>query len=159
MQRKTKGTMESSWVVQVQRRCAGSEEERGSIVLYRKQTEECNWKLLESLHSQTIANVEDRVERLQEHRDQKVSGAIISPSHFRSYTHKVSPTWLPKQEGNKDTVNEHVKVERKIPRGLNHTWRTTGNWVKLGTREVVLPGEEHADWLPSTKQSVLKSYI
>lgn len=34
----------------------------------------------------------------------------VSPSNIRSYTHRRSPTWLPKHELNKDGIDTHVKV-------------------------------------------------
>ena len=37
---------------------------------------------------------------------------IGSPNHSRSYTHKVTPTWLPKCEPNKDDTSGHAKVDR-----------------------------------------------
>ena len=37
---------------------------------------------------------------------------VVFPRNVRSYTHKVSPTWLPKGDLNKDNTNDsHVNTE------------------------------------------------
>lgn len=62
------------------------------------------------------------------------------------YTHKVSPTRLPKCELNKDDTNEHGKVDAENPTRNQPYTRTIGNWGKLGVKEVVLSREEHTNW-------------
>ena len=36
---------------------------------------------------------------------------ILSPSHVRSYIHKLSPTVLPNHEWNKESNNRHTNVD------------------------------------------------
>ena len=42
----------------------------------------------------------------------------MGPSYVRIYTQKLSPTWLPKHELNKDGNNRHGKVDGERPEGL-----------------------------------------
>lgn len=55
---------------------------------------------------------------------------VMSPSNTRSYSCNISPTWSPKHEVNRDGMNEHAKLEREYPGGLNPTKRKTGSWAK-----------------------------
>jgi hypothetical protein len=43
---------------------------------------------------------------------------VVSPSNSQSYTHKISPTPLPKCELNKDATNEPEKLDGKNPMRL-----------------------------------------
>jgi hypothetical protein len=44
-----------------------------------------------------------------------VHAKIVSLSKIRSYTHKVSPTWLPTHELNKNDTNTHAEVDGENP--------------------------------------------
>ena len=46
---------------------------------------------------------------------------LCPPHDVRSYTHKVSPMWLPKQELNKDSDKRHANVGRGGESIHNHT--------------------------------------
>lgn len=50
-----------------------------------------------------------------EQKDQGVGFEIVSASNIRSYTYKVSATWPPKSEQNKDNGNGHTKVDSREP--------------------------------------------
>lgn len=84
---------------------------------------------------------------------------IYIPSHIRSYTCKVSPTWLPNVSWPRMTSMNSANWIEKSPQGLNPTQTTTGNWKKLATGEVVLPRAQHDNWSSSTKWPTLKMYI
>ena len=47
----------------------------------------------------------------------------------------------------------------KRPQGLNPTKNTVDDRGKLGVEEVVLPREEHTNWLSTDKNSSLKAYM
>lgn len=51
---------------------------------------------------------------------------VVSPSHVRSYIHKLSPTWMPKYVLNKDN-NGPRKVNEERLQGFNPMQRTTDN--------------------------------
>lgn len=51
------------------------------------------------------------------------SNAFMSPIHGQ----KVSPTWLPKDEPNKDDTDKHVRMDGGKLGGLSPTPRSTGN--------------------------------
>lgn len=50
-----------------------------------------------------------------------------SPRNVRTYTHELSPTWLPKHALNKSRSNRHANVKRACLQGPNPKKRTTGN--------------------------------
>lgn len=62
-------------------------------------------------------------------------------------------------EPNKADTNEHVRQDGKKLQTLNPTQRATGNGIKLGAGEIVLPKEEHSDYLSSVKLSALRTHI
>lgn len=62
----------------------------------------------------------------------------ITSGTFRSYTHKVSSEWLPKQDLNKDNTNKHATMEWAISPGPSPRQRI-GN---KGTEEKRAVGEE-----------------
>lgn len=73
-------------------------------------------------------------------------------SNARSYAHKVSTTWLPNHELNKD--NRYAKVDGEIPQILKPTPRTKGMLI-VGDK--AFPGEKNPA-TSYTKQSGLKIY-
>lgn len=73
----------------------------------------------------TIA--EQGTKRLQGSENQGLWCEILAPGNIRSKTHKVSQTWMCKQELNKDGTNGHAKVDRKSPGDHNPTQRTADN--------------------------------
>lgn len=102
--------------------------------------------------------MEQRAERLHKSKDQGACCDIVSPNNVRSCTLRILPAWL-----------SHVSWRRMIPVdtpvrwgenswGLNPTQRSISNWVKLGAREMVLPREEHHNWLSGVHQSTLKTH-
>lgn len=84
---------------------------------------------------------------------------IYIPSHIRSYTCKVSPTWLPNVSWPRMTSMNRTHWMEKSPQGLRPTQTTIGNWKQLATGEVVHPRAQHDNWSSSTKWSTLKTYI
>lgn len=46
---------------------------------------------------------------------------------LKSYTHKISPAWLPKYELTKDNQNRHAKMNGGRLQNLNNTQRMTSN--------------------------------
>lgn len=98
----------------------------------------------------------------QDPEDRKLCCESMSPSHSRSYTHKVSPTQLPQRELDKDDTSAHAKLHRKSTGSLSPAQRTTAtDKAGSGGRGVALPREEHANgYSPHTaSQSVLKICI
>lgn len=67
----------------------------------------------------------------------------VPSKNIGSYTHKVSPTWLPKCELKKTKPMVMQIWTGKSP--LTSTLHTE----KLGTREIFFPMEERINWLPS----------
>lgn len=47
----------------------------------------------------------------------------------------------------------------KNPQDINTTQRTTGNSQKLGAEEVILPKEQHTNWLSSVTWLASRTYI
>jgi len=87
--------------------------------------------------------------------DQGVCSEILSPRNVRSYTHKVSPTWLPKHELNREDSNKHANVDREA--SALHK-KTTGNWGMPRAGERAVPREaQHTSWLHKTKWAALKT--
>ena len=48
---------------------------------------------------------------MEKPKEQRIFCDIVSPRNVRSYTHKFSPTLLPKHELNKGTNNRHARVD------------------------------------------------
>ena len=59
------------------------------------------------------------------HRIRKCAVRFLASTNVRSYTHKVSLTWLPKHELNKDSTHRHV--QRNGEKSTKPTCRTVGN--------------------------------
>lgn len=57
--------------------------------------------------------MEERVERQLEAEDERVCCEIVSPRNVKSYTHKASPTWMPKHELNRDGTNIYANMDRE----------------------------------------------
>lgn len=72
----------------------------------------------------------------------------VSPSKIRSYSHKASPTYLPKHELNKDDTKGHAKLDGEKSVG-SHSYpqKNVGNYRKPITREVVFLREKHTNLL------------
>ena len=70
---------------------------------------------------------------------------ILSPVHIRSYTQKVSPTWMPKCELSEDKTNEYGKLDGGKPmRPQPYTKDEKLPWTT--SREVSFPRGEHNNW-------------
>lgn len=83
----------------------------------------------------------------------------MSPSNVRSYTYKVSPTWMPKHERNKDNTNEYAKHDKEKPIGPQLNTENYRQLRTAGVGHVVFPKEKHSYWLFSAKQPALKACI
>lgn len=82
---------------------------------------------------------------LCELQNQGVCCEIMPLSNIRSYTHQVSPEWLPKQKLNKKNNNRHAKADKvKITRSQPFT----SNYRHLGilrVGEIIFHIEEHSN--------------
>lgn len=79
----------------------------------------------------------------------------LSTINVRSYTHKVSPTWLPKHELNREDSNKHANVDREAS-ALHKKTTGDGGMPRAGERAV--PREaQHTSWLHKTKWAALKT--
>lgn len=94
---------------------------------------------------------------LYEPEDQRVCYTIVSPKNVRSCTHKVSWTWLLNVNWTR-LAPMSIMDGGQSQRPQLYT-KSTDNWGKLGVGGEVFPREEHTNWLPSAKWSVLETYI
>lgn len=84
---------------------------------------------------------------------------IVFPSSVRGYTHKVSPTCVPKPELNVDDTNEPVKEGGEMSTRPQPYRETASNKGELIIGAIVSAGEEQTDQFTNTKRSSLKTYI
>ena len=125
-------------------------------------------------------------------RSQRIREVVVRLSllatYISIYTHKVSLTWLPKHELNKDDTNKPANWMERNSQCLNPT-KKSRQPSKAGSRrggspqrrdrkgsppqgedrrggpprekieEVVLPRKEHTHWLSTVKRSAMKTYI
>ena len=61
----------------------------------------------------------------------------MSPGNFRSYSHKVSPTWLAKHDQSKDNTNIHADVDRGKLRSFSPRQSTTDISGMLRGEEII----------------------
>lgn len=83
------------------------------------------------------------------------SGSLLQDSvssNIKSYIQKVSPTWPPNHELDKDDISDDENIQ-KLPT------LPKSNRGKPGLGEVVFRREEHTNWLCSANQSALKTHI
>ena len=66
---------------------------------------------------------------------------------IRSYSNTVSPTWWPKHELNKGSINWHATMDWKKPWGFNSIQRLMYNGGKLGLGDMVLPRKENTNYI------------
>lgn len=71
------------------------------------------------------------------------------------HTYKVSLTWLPKYNLNKDSNNSYDKVNEWRPCGFNPTQGTKEFWVG----GIAFLWEDHSNWLSKTKWSAQKKNV
>lgn len=81
-----------------------------------------------------------------------------SPRKFRSCHHKVSPTWLPKQELNRDNTNLCARVGGAKTINPQPCTRNCRQLRDVRKRRVFFI-EECANWLSHIKRSALKTYV
>jgi hypothetical protein len=56
----------------------------------------------------------------------QIGSEAVSLRNARSYSHEVSPTWLPKHDLKMKNTNRHINVDGIKCRSLNARHRTTG---------------------------------
>lgn len=103
--------------------------------------------------------MERGTERLGEPKDKGICWCIMSPSNIISYTHKVSLTWLPKCELNKNDTNRQAKLDGEKPTTPQHYTKYCEQPQKAGSRRGVLAQGRHTIELFGANQSALKTYI
>lgn len=86
---------------------------------------------------------------LQELEVQEICVEIVSLSNVRGYTTKVSPTWLPKYEQNRDHTNGYAKVDRENSIRLQNI-SITGKYRNL-EQEIAFLKQEHGNRMSTSK--------
>lgn len=95
--------------------------------------------------------------KIAQDREQEIFCAIVSPrDNSQRCTHKVSPTWLPKHELNKeDNRRANVDGQAQEASTLHKELQVTST----GAGDLVFSREGHTNWLASTMWSGLKTYV
>ena len=89
-------------------------------------------------------------------QDQGVCCHTVSSMNIKSYTHNISPTWLPKRGLRQDDINRHTNIDgEKATRPQIYT-KYHGQ-IKNAELEIVFSLEEYTNWLSNTKLSAMKT--
>lgn len=78
-------------------------------------------------------------------RETEIWCDTVSPGNFRSYSHKVSHTWLATHDQSKDNTNRHANVDWGKLRSFSPRQSTADISGTLRAEEIIFSREEHTN--------------
>lgn len=95
----------------------------------------------------------------EEPDDQGSCYDIVCPSNIRRSIHKYSTIWLYENVMNKDDSNECNKQDKEKSTSSQLNRNNYRQLIKLEMKDVAFHRREHTNYLSSTKNLVLKTYM